>query len=378
MSPLLKSILRFIAGAAILAVGLFVAKALIGMKPEAPISSRPVQPRPVKAMRFTPEEVIPRTPIEGRVDARNRMDVFSEVNGVLALGGKEFREGTRYREGEVMLELDDSEQRAALVSQRSQLLQLLSSSSADLRLDYADAWPQWQAYVTALRVEDALAPLPEFKSDRERLFLANRGILSAYHTIRAAEERLAKYTVRAPFNGTLTSAAVRPGTLVRAGQPLGAFVGEEEFEVKSAVHARYLEHVRRGDRVAFFEESGAEVAVGEVTRIASNVDPATQSASVFCRVRPVASGNALLRDGRYLSGVLESAGVPDAMSVRLDLLLKGNQVYVIEGNELVLRPVEVAFRSVDSAVITGLAPDTWLLAEPVNGAFPGMAVNVAE
>ena len=219
MSTSIKSLLRFLAGLAILAVGFLIAQALIGMKQESTISARPAQPRPVKVVEFVPSDVIPVTPIEGRVDALNRMDVFAEVNGVLALGGREFREGMRFRAGEVMLALDDAEPQAALVAQRSQLLQLLSASMADLRLDYAGSWPQWQAYIQAFDVNGPCEPFPEFSTDREQFFLANRGILSAYHTIRSAEERLAKYAVRAPFDGTLTSTLVRPGALVRAGQP---------------------------------------------------------------------------------------------------------------------------------------------------------------
>lgn len=377
MSTSIKSLLRFLAGLAILAVGFLIAQALIGMKQESTISARPVQPRPVKVVEFVPSDVIPVTPIEGRVDALNRMDVFAEVNGVLALGGREFREGMRFRAGEVMLALDDAEPQAALVAQRSQLLQLLSASMADLRLDYAGSWPQWQAYIQAFDVNGPCEPFPEFSTDREQFFLANRGILSAYHTIRSAEERLAKYAVRAPFDGTLTSTLVRPGALVRAGQPLGTFVGQGQFEVKSAVHARYLQRVAVGDRVTFHETSGHAVASGTVERIASNVDASTQSASVFCRVSQVDDG-LILRDGRYLSGSISSEPVEEAMSIRLDLIRDDGSVFIIKNEVLQAVPVEVVFRSVDQAIITGLEPGTQLLASPISGSYSGMAVNIAE
>lgn len=378
MSPLLKSLLRFAVGTAILLAGLMVTKGLIGMKPEAPISTRPVQPRPVKAMPFEPGWVEPLTPVEGRVDALHRMDLFAEVNGVLSIGGKEFREGTRYREGEVVLQLDDREARAALVAQRSQFLQLLSSSSADLRLDYAEAWPRWKNYLQALNVAETTPQLPEPSSERERLFLANRGIMSAFYSIRSAEERLSKYTVHAPFNGTLTAASVTPGALVRAGQPLGTFVGEDEFEVKTAVHARYLERIKVSDVAEFMEASGNLVASGRVVRIASNVDPSTQSASVFCQVRPLDGDATVLRDGRYLSGTLRSAGIGESMAIRLDLISEKGTVFIISDDQLVEREVNVAFRAIDEAVITGLDPGTLLLAEPVSGAYAGMSVKVAE
>lgn len=376
----MKSILRFVAGLAILAVGIFVMKGLVGMKTEPPVKSRPVTARPVKATEVVLVANQPHTPIEGRVDALYRMSLFAEVNGVLAIGGKEFREGTRFRRGEVILRMDDGEPRAALVAQRSQFLQSLSVALADLRVDFPEAWSAWMDYVESFDVTEAMAPLPEPRDQRERLFLANRGILSSYHNIRSAEERLAKFQVVAPFDGVMTEAFVQPGGLVRAGQPMGTFVGDGAFEVKSAVHARYLPVLAAGDSVAFFEESGIQVAVGQVNRIASNVDPATQSASVFCGIRAVESDQ--LRDGRYLSGAIVSAPIPESFPLRVDLISPSNTLFVVseENDEQVLRErkVEVLFRSQEIAIVRGLADGSRVLAEPMNGTYDGMPVNIVE
>jgi multidrug efflux pump subunit AcrA (membrane-fusion protein) len=375
-----KSILRFVAGLAILAVGIFVMKGLVGMKTEPPVKSRPVTARPVKATEVVLVANQPHTPIEGRVDALYRMSLFAEVNGVLAIGGKEFREGTRFRRGEVILRMDDREPRSALVAQRSQFLQSLSVALADLRVDFPEAWSAWMDYVESFDVTKAMAPLPEPRDQRERLFLANRGILSSYHNIRSAEERLAKFQVVAPFDGVMTEAFVQPGGLVRAGQPMGTFVGDGAFEVKSAVHARYLPVLAAGDSVAFFEESGIQVAVGQVNRIASNVDPATQSASVFCGIRAVESDQ--LRDGRYLSGAIVSTPILESFALRVDLISPSNTLFVVseENDEQVLRErkVEVLFRSQEIAIVRGLADGFRVLAEPMNGTYDGMPVNIVE
>ena len=77
------------------------------------------------------ETIAPQVSVEGRAQALNRMMVLSEVNGVLPVGGKEFREGVRYEMDEAMLRLDDSELRASLVAQRSQWLQLVAGTLAD-------------------------------------------------------------------------------------------------------------------------------------------------------------------------------------------------------------------------------------------------------
>ena len=161
---------------------------------------------------------------------------------------------------------------------------------------------------------------------------------------------------------------------------MGTFVGDGAFEVKSAVHARYLPVLAAGDSVAFFEESGAQVAVGQLERIASSVDAATRSASVFCGVR--ARGAAQLRDGRYLSGAIFSEPISESFALRVDLISPANTLYIVarEGEQEVLRErkVEVLYRSQETAIVRGLADGSRVLAEPMNGTYDGMPVNIVE
>ena len=88
-----KNVLRGLAGLAILAFGLMVMNALIGMKGTPPVKPRSASARLVKVMPALSADLAPEVSIEGRVQALNRMTVLSEVNGVLPVGGKEFREG---------------------------------------------------------------------------------------------------------------------------------------------------------------------------------------------------------------------------------------------------------------------------------------------
>ena len=375
MPQALKSILRAVAGLAILAVGVGTMNALISMKPEPSVVERPVAPRAVRTAVVNPGDCIPQTPVEGRVEALYRMDIISETTGDLILGGKEFREGVEFAKGEVMLQLDATEAHNALTAQRSQFLQLLSTSLADLRADFPGNWSAWEAFLESMDVDARLPDLPAFGSQREELFVANRGILSLFHSIRSAEERLDKYTVVAPFDGVVTAAAVRPGGLVRAGQLAGVLVGRGAYEVKTAVHARYLTTIALGDAVAFVDENNQPVAQGTVHRVAGNVDAATQSASVYCRVQPVDGKSTLLRDGRFLTGTIASDPIADGVNVPLHLLMDGGSVYAVEAEQLKKVSVEVAFESRSEAIVLGLDSGTVVLTEAVASAFDGMSVQ---
>ena len=373
-----KNVLRALAGMGILVVGVMVMNALIGMKGTPPVKPRSASARLVKVMPAKFETIAPQVSVEGRVQAMNRMTVLSEVNGVLPVGGKEFREGVRYEMDEAMLRLDDSELRASLVAQRSQWLQLVAGTLADLQVDFPDRADTWKELVQTLDVQVVLPDLPEPGSDRERLYLTSRGIISGYHNIRANEARLDKFTVRAPFEGVIVGAQVEPGSMVRAGQPVGTLVGIGTFEVKSAVHARHLPLLSRGDEVLLQDETGAVVAKGRVARISGNVDPTTQSASVFCEVS--AEDGQSLRDGRFLSGQVLGSPMDNVMALDEALLTGdgGSEVFVVRDGVLKLVEVDIMHRDADRVLVRGLKSGELVLAEPVSGAYEGMLVELAE
>ncbi|MDA8771654.1 efflux RND transporter periplasmic adaptor subunit [Flavobacteriales bacterium] len=375
MNSVVKGTIRFVLGAAILGAGVGIMNGLISLKEEMPVSDKPASPRAVRTSQVTIATISPKIPVEGRVEALYRMDLITEVTGNLEMGEDEFREGTKFDAGEIILSLDDTESRLALIAQRSQFLQLLSSQLADLQMDFEGRGAIWANYVNELNVNQSLPDLPETATNRERLFLANRGVISSYHSIRSAEERLSKFQVRAPFDGVVVQANVRPGGLVRAGQMAGVLVGEGEYEIKTAVHARYLSTVAQQDSVRFFDEQGTTVASGVVHRVAGNVDPATQSASVFCRVSPAKGHDAAIRDGRFLTGEIKSKPLQGVFEIPLSWMHNDNQVYVVAENQLMEREVEVLFRSRSQALGRGLESGEVVLSEALTNAFDGMMVS---
>ncbi|MDP4588604.1 MAG: hypothetical protein NWS86_10550, partial [Flavobacteriales bacterium] len=131
--------------------------------------------------------------------------------------------------------------------------------------------------------------------------------------------------------------------------------------------------VRVGDPVNFTTESEGKSYVGKVARILETIDPATQSARVFCTVEGEG-----LRDGMYVNGEISSAPLAESVRLNIELLQPNNSIYIVEDTVLRLTPVAVAYRSERDFIITGIRPGTSILAEQVNNAFDGMTVKVAE
>lgn len=369
---MLKRVLRGLIGLAIIVAALFVARMLIGMKQERPVFSPPKAVKLVKTMPANVRAEPPYTYIKGRAVALDRIEVFAEVNGLVLPGSKAFRTGVRFEKGEPLLQLDAGEQEMTLVAQRSAFLQLLTGILPDLKIDYPEAYEAWRNYTGAFDVRKLLTELPEIKSEKEKFFLSSKGVLNQYYTIRSSEERLAKYTLLAPFSGEVVMSTINPGTLVRSGQKIGEFVSLGGFEVESAIPKAALDVVQVGDSVAFQADESYGQLHGQVTRIMRTVDPSTQTAKVFCSVDDVN-----LRDGVYLTGVIHSQRVPGVMRIPRELLMADESVFTVESDTVLRRtPVNVRVRSERDALISGIDSTTVLLAEPVANASDGMIVRI--
>ncbi len=205
----------------------------------------------------------------GNLAARDRIEVFSEVQGIFDQSAHQFDAGVYYKEGEVLLRINSDEHRANIRAQKSNLYNQIVAILPDLRFDYPDAHPKWEAYVTSFDVERLLRPLPRSSSDKEKLFIAGKNIQSTWYSIKNLEERLSKYTIYAPFNGILTEALVDKGALVRPGQKLGAFISPVVYELEVGANAEYADLLKVGNSVQLHNVEHTKTWKGRVDRLNS-------------------------------------------------------------------------------------------------------------
>ncbi|MDP4953505.1 MAG: HlyD family efflux transporter periplasmic adaptor subunit, partial [Flavobacteriales bacterium] len=367
-----KSLLRALIGVAIMGTGIFIASRLIATKPSPPIGIPPKPVKSVSVMQLNSQANMAETPVQGRVLARKKIEVFSEVNGRLLSRSKEFRQGVKFAEGEVLLAIDGAEQEMQVRAQRSGFLQLITSSLADIKIDYPNSFEAWSNYATNFKVEQSLAAIPKAQSTQEEFFLSNRGILNQYYQIKSAEERLQKFTIRAPFSGEVSESMINAGALVRAGQKMGAFVNTGNFEIEAAVSEAAAKYIKVNDEVKFTTSNGTLLS-GVVLRKSQSIDPQTQTLKVFVEVN-----GENLRDGAYLSGVIMSESPAESIEISADLLTPNDGVYVVENSKLKLLRPNIIHRSADQVLISteGIPGDTKFIAEPVANAYEGMDVNI--
>lgn len=310
-------------------------------------------------------------PANGNLMAKRRVDIYAEVQGVFRKGNKLFKVGQLYNSGETIIKIDDSEYRASVKSAKSNLYNQITSIMPDLRLDYPDFYPKWQAYLSAFNMDMTTPKLPSMDSEKEKFFISGRGILTTYYNVKNLEQRLSKYRISAPFKGVLTDALVTEGTLVRVGQKLGEFINTEVYELEVAISKEYSDLLKIGEKVALTNLDKTKNYKGKVVRVNGRVDIASQTIKAFIEIR-----DSSLKEGMYLEANLDARAEENAIQIDRSLLLENNQIYVVKDSVLGVINVKPVYFSDKKVVLKEVPNGTTILAKPLMGSYTGMAVKI--
>ena len=309
----------------------------------------------------------------GRLVAKRRVQLFAEVQGILKTSSKLYRPGQNYQKGAVLLSIDDTEFKASVQSAKSNFINVLTTSLADIQIDFPQYFQKWMDYLNAIDMDKPLPELPEFDSPQEAFFMNGRGIPNAYYNVLNLQTRLSKYKIRAPFTGSLAEATITEGSLVRAGQNLGSFIESGIYELEVAVPSSYSSVLTLGRTVLLEQLEGNQTYKGRITRINPSIDANTQSISVFVEVE-----SEELREGQYLRAVLDATPAENAIEIDRSLLVDQRQLYAVQDTLLKLIDVEVVHLTDQKAVVKGVEEGTLLVRKPIAGAFADMLVKIVE
>lgn len=367
-----RIIFSVVGGFIILGLGYMLMGFLASMKPEQARRDLPQRIKSVETRMISNSPVNTSLGVQGRLEAYNKISLFTEVGGMVLETSKPFKKGVYFSKGETLMRIDDAEARLNLQSQKATLLNGIATIMPDLKIDYPESFANWQAYLSAFDVNKPIPALPTPANEREKLFIAGRNLYSQYYAIQSIEERLNKYTLRAPFSGVLTTTDVDQGAVIRPGQQLGELMATGYYELVATVPLSDLAFLQPGGQVALYSEDIEGEWQGKISRISDQIDANTQTVNVYVGV----SGKNL-REGMYLRGKADAKTIVDAVEIDRDLLIDQKDVYVVEHDTLLrLVPVTVRKFNRETAVVSGLRNGALLLTSEVAGAYDGMRVKL--
>ena len=356
----------------ILSVG--VAVAVFFSNQKRPMRRRPERSnqKPIEIITVSNQDINNPIRISGPLVAYNKVELYSEVSGVLQNTPKRFKEGVRYRKGDILIHIDDSVYKNNLLAQKSSLLNKITLLLPDLSIDFPDSAGHWEEYLKRMDLNKPLLPLPEPVTDKERYYIASRDIYNQYYQIKSMEATWRKYRLRAPFKGVVTQSDINPGTLVRVGQKLGEFTSTELYEMEAAVSLFDANRLRVGMKASLTTQETLGSFEGEVQRINRAIDRDSMSVKVY-----IHTSDPRLRDGMYMMGEISGDPVPAVVALSRDLLVDGNHIFIVENGTVKLQQVKVVSEQGGRIFVRGLPDGIRVVTDKREGLRDGMPVPAA-
>ena len=367
----MKRKITIVAGILIIISGFYASKMIVASKEtKKPTASKSINT--VYTTKVNNKTIGVNITENGRLVAKNKADLYAEVQGIMEPLKKAFKPGVNFRKGETLVKIRSNDSDARLLAQKSTLQNLITSVLPDLRLDYPEAYPKWNSYVSQFDINKRISPLPKTSSDKEKYFITGKNIYTTFYNTKNLELIQSKYTISAPFGGVLTEALINPGTVVRPGQKLGEIIDPSVYELEVAISQTLAQTLALGRSVQINNPNNENQQwTGKITRINGKVEATTQTVKVYIELK---GDN--LREGIYLQAIINGQDVENAIEIDRKLLIEGNSVFTVENNKLKLIPVEIAHKNTQTVLIKGVENGTEIVSRIVPGAFEGMDVEV--
>jgi membrane fusion protein (multidrug efflux system) len=264
----------------------------------------------------------------GRISTSQKVDISAEVQGLLIQTGKTIKPGVSFRKGEMLYSIRNADARLTLQARKSSYLNLIANALPDIKLDFSSNYENWKNFYESIDVNKVLPDLPETKSQKEKTFLSLKNIFTEYFNIKADEERLWKYAIVAPFEGSITDVYAEPGSVVNPGTKIATIIRTGDLEVEIPVDARNIVNVKVGADVILNASSGNKTYEGKVIRIGEFVNAATQSVPVYISI--IKKKEDVLYNGMYLTAQINCGSMEGTVKIPRRALPDDEHYLVLE------------------------------------------------
>lgn len=308
----------------------------------------------------------------GRVSSSRNITLSAEVQGVLLSGGVDLKAGQSFSQGQLLFKINDKEAQLALKARKSGFLNLMASVLPDIKIDYPDNVTSWAGFLDNIDLDKDLPALPTFKSNKEKTFMAAKNVLAEYYNIKGDEERLKKYSVYAPFNGSVVAVTAETGAVINPGSPIATIIKTVALEVAVPIGPESISLVKVGNKVSLSNEDKKMNWDGKVSRIAQNINPNTQSIDVF-----VSIDNNIeqpLYNGMYVEASIYADKVNDADEISRRSFLNDQTIYTVVDSLLIRKKPTIIKRNKNTVIVKGVNDGDMIVVEPIPGAVDSMKV----
>jgi RND family efflux transporter MFP subunit len=371
---------KFIIPGAVVLISVLGAVTLLATSPELmPSSAQPV-PTTVRTLEVAPAPMQLTVHSQGTAEPSTESDLIPEVSGRVVRMSQSLVAGGYFEQGDVLLELDAEDYRAAVARARSTLTRA--------EAEYAHARYEYQRHKELESRQLVSRSLMENTLRSFRVAEAARN--DSRVALEQAQRDLTRTKIVAPFTGLVRSEQVDIGQFVSRGASIAMIYATDFVEVRLPLADRQLAYldVPIGVRGQFPADARPRVELsanyagrkytwqGEIVRTEAEIDMKSRMVHVIARVDNDAQETPLAV-GLYVEAEIAGALAEDIIALPRNALRTGNQVLVVDAeNRLRFRDVIPLRLYRDEVLIqSGLEAGERVCISPIQTAIEGMLVD---
>lgn len=357
----------------VLLVAYGLGQLLLALKPDAVV--RPaVDFRPQLAVQTVQlESLLLELGSQGSVQARQQIEVISEVSGRVISVDPTLTEGGLVAKGQTLLHIDPIAYQVAVAEARAALAQ------AELNLE--DERREMKR-AAEYRSNNTMSVQSQRK---HKLAVVETEHVAAKERLRRAEQELGNTVINTPFAAVIRDKQVDIGQYVSAGNKIFSLLGSDRVEVRLPITASQIAYLaplaQTSRRVVLQANFGShrQQWQGRITRLEAMVDTETR---VFYAVAEVDNNPEVnpvpLSIGLFVDALIEGQRVDGKVRMPASAL-HGDDVFVVVDGHLQRRGVSVFRRERDQVIVGGgLQAGDQLVLSRLDLMVEGMEVTVAE
>ena len=378
----IKTILPLI----VLVAGILIAFQLMQTSPKA--QKRPQQ-KNIAFVQTKPLTLTNQTPtlsIMGTVKASRSVELRPEVSGSVTSVSNAFIPGGFVKEGQTLLQIDQSSYTLALTQKES------SVEQAKINLELENA--------NQIVAQREFSMLKEQVSEEEkRLILRKPQLKNLQTALKIAEAQrdsamldLQKTTISVPFNSIVQSKNVTLGSWVSNSTTVTTLAGTDTFWIEASISEDQLKWVtfptenQPGSQAIIYNPAGWGENVtrkGNVIQLLPGLEQTSRMATLLIEIQdPLAMEETnkhlprLLIDS-YVRVDIEGNQLKSALKLDRKYLHNGNQIWILTPNStLEIRDIAITFADMDFVYITeGITPGERLITSQLTTPIAGMSLK---
>ncbi len=375
---------------AILIVGIVIASLLVVFKPKAQKQAAIQMPPEVQVVTARAQNRTVPIRSQGTVEAKVRIQLAAEVQGKVVAVSRSLNSGEFFRQGDLLLRIDDSEYRLLITKAEAQVAaarQLLARTEAEAE----------QARFDSQRMGRNQQKLSAYALKEPHLKEARAQLKAAQADLAIAQLQHKRTHIYAPFDGRSVSKQVDVGQFVAPGSVLAEIYSIASAEVRIPLNQKqlFLLDLPWNTETELDAELSPRVTLtahfagqdwqwqAELVRFEGQIDARNRLLYAVVEVKqpyvedPQFQGRPPLTAGMFVTADIDSAVIEQVFVLPRSALRFGRELWLLDEQEqLVKIPVEVLHKDQQSIyLITGLQNYDRVIISALDLAIDGMVLK---